>query len=103
MKFDSIQSGETYYTVTKGRAGNTTLSTVHVHSVRVISTDTVKQTVTASWNSNPARVYYQGQYGSWRKNKPLLIGGAMGLTKRLATRDEIAAHKAAIKAQEGTK
>lgn len=91
MKFDSIQAGGVYFTVTKQKAGNTTMNTVAVHRVRVISTDTVRQTVEASWNSNQPKTFYHRDYKNWRASEPLLVGT---ITKRLATRAEIAAHKA---------
>lgn len=93
MKFSSISAGGVYYTVTRHSMGNTTMRTVSVHRVRVISCDSVKETVLASWNGNPAKTYHQADYKGWRATEPLLVGS---LSKRLATRLEIAAHKAKI-------
>lgn len=91
MKFNSIYAGMTYYTVSKHLMGNTTMRTTAVHAVKVISCDSVKETVVASWNGNQARTYTQRDYSKWRAKKPLLVGG---MCKRLANREEIAAHKA---------
>jgi hypothetical protein len=92
MKFDSIRAGDVYYTVSRNKMGNTTMSTTAVHRVRVISCDSVKETVVASWNGNQSRTYYERDYSKWRKNEPLLVKSGFG--HRLATREEIAAHKA---------
>jgi len=91
MKFNSIRAGNTFYTVSRQRMGNTTMSTVAVHEVTVRSTDSVHETVLASWNGNPARVYSSREFAKWRLNKPLLIKSGIG--HRLATRKEIAAAK----------
>lgn len=91
MKYSSIRAGETYYAVARHRMGNTTMRTVAVLRVRVISCDSVKETVIASWNGSPVRTYYERDYRNWRAKEPLLVGD---LQKRLATREEIAAHKA---------
>jgi hypothetical protein len=91
MKFDSIRAGNVYYTVSKHRMGNTTMSTVAIHKVKVISCDSVKGTVVASWNGNAARTYHEHEYAAWRKGEPLLIKSGFG--HRLATREEIKAAK----------
>lgn len=93
MKFDSIRAGDAYYTVTRQKMGNTTMSTIAVHKVRVISCDSVKETVVASWNGNAERTYTERDYSKWRKSEPLLVKSGFG--KRLATREEIKAHKEA--------
>lgn len=93
MKFDSIRAGDVYYTVSRHKMGNTMMSTVAVHSVRVISCDPVKETVVARWNGNVERTYVYHEYSKWRKNEPLLVKSGFG--HRLATRDEIKAHKEA--------
>lgn len=92
MKYSSIRHGETYYTVTRGKMGNTTVSTVFVHTVKVISMDAVKETVVASWNGNKPKTFYASHYAKWRKTKPVTIKSAMG-SVRLATRAEIAVSK----------
>lgn len=91
MKFDSFVPGMTVYDVGRRKLGNTTMSTVAVWAVRIIATDTVMQTVTASWNSNPARIYYAHDYAKWRKSEPVLVKSGWG--HRLATRKELKAMK----------
>lgn len=91
MKFDSIRAGDVYYTVTRHKMGNTTMSTTAVHRVRAISCDSVKETVVARWNGNPERTYVRHEYEKWRKNEPMLVKSGFG--HRLATREEIKAHK----------
>jgi len=73
--------------------GNTTLTTVYIHPVTVVSVDSVKETVVASWNGNTPKTFRKHQYGKWRKSKPMTIRSAIGAV-RLATREEIAATKA---------
>lgn len=94
MKYDSLQVGKTYYTVTRTKMGNTTISTVSIQPVVVISCDSVKETVVASWNGNEARTYGASAYGKWRMKKPVTIQSAFG-SVRLATRAEIMAATAA--------
>lgn len=43
---------QTLYTVTVGKMGNTNLSTVNVHPVRVIEIDSARRFVVARWNGN---------------------------------------------------
>lgn len=95
MKYDSIYAGGIYYTISRHKMGNTSMSTVAVHKVKVISCDSVRETVVASWNGNQARTYTESAYSKWRKNEPLLVTSGWG--KRLATREEIKAHKEAQK------
>lgn len=92
MKFDSLHVGRTYYTVSKGKMGNTTISTVSVCPVTVISIDSVKETVEASWNGSAPKTFRACQYRTWRLSKPMTIRSALG-SVRLATRAEIAASK----------
>jgi hypothetical protein len=47
----------------------------------------------ASWNTNPPTRHYEHTIRKWRENKPLMIRTTFG-SYRLATREEIAAHKA---------
>lgn len=92
MKYDSIRAGDTYYTVKRQKMGNTTMTSIVVHPVKVISCNSVKETVVASWNYNGERTFYERDYSKWRKTKPLLVKSGLGY--RLATREEIKAHKA---------
>lgn len=96
MKLESIKADGVYYTVKRHKAGNTTLTTVSVHSVKVVSVDVEKRTVLARWNGNPERTYRESDYSKWRLSKPVLVGG---MVQRLATREELAAMKAAAAAQ----
>lgn len=98
MKFNSIYAGDTYWTVSHHKMGNTTMSTVAVHPVTVVSCDSVKETVIARWNGNEPRTYREREYSKWRKNKPLLVADGWG--HRLATRDEIKAKAAATQPKE---
>lgn len=86
-----LKPGQICYTVTRHKMGNTTLSTISVHHVRVIEVH--EDHVVASWNSNAARKYFDRDVAKWKVNKPVTISGAMGY-RRLATRAEIAEMKA---------
>jgi len=100
MKFEKLKPGMTVYDVGRHKMGNTTISTVAVWPVRIVSVDAEKRTVDASWNGNRARTYHEYECKKWREEKPLLIEGAFG-NKRLATREEIAAAKAAAEQPNG--
>lgn len=92
MKFEALKPGMRVYDVGRSRLGNTTLKTISVWPVHIESVDAATRTVTARWNCNPARKFPEKSYSKWRKEAPMLVGGVV---KRLATRAEIAAAKAA--------
>jgi hypothetical protein len=92
MKFEKLKPGTVAYTITRQKMGNTTVSTIAIHSVRVASVDMERRTVTASWNGNEVQRFYEGQYSKWRESQPVTITSPMG-RKRLATRKEIKAMK----------
>lgn len=94
MKFEKLKPGTVAYTVTRQKMGNTTVRTIAIHSVRVVSVDEESRTVMASWNGNEAHRYYETQIRKWKEKKPITITSPMG-RKRLATREEIKAMKAA--------
>lgn len=94
MKFEKLQPGMTVYDVGRTTMGNTTIKTVSVWGVLILSVNAEKRTVEASWNGNPGRTFYEGSWSKWRANRPMLIRGLSG-RHRLATREEIAAAKAA--------
>lgn len=88
MKIESLQVGQVLYSVERHCAGNTRLKTTSVFIVRIVAVR--DGYIEASWNGNPARRYYTVP-GHWRTRKPVLIGGGMMGSMRLATREEIAA------------
>lgn len=93
MKIENMKPGMTVYDVHRHKMGNTTMSTVGVWPVKIVSVDMENRAVTASWNWNAPRVYFEREATKWRERKPLLIKTAIG-AHRLATRAEIAAKKA---------
>ena len=88
MKYESIKVGETYYEVSKGKMGNTTVTTVRVHPIHV----TAKDDETRRVKTSMGRLYSELVYRRWRKTKPVLITNFFG-AQRLARRDEIKAMK----------
>lgn len=91
MKFESIKEGGTYFSTQRRKMGNTTLSTLSVVRMQVRSVDAEKRSVRASWNSNPERTFFERDFNKWRLAEPVLVGT---MTKRLATRAELAAMNA---------
>lgn len=102
MKITKLKPGMKVHDVGRYKMGNTTMSTVAVWPVYIVSVDEEAGVVVARWNGNQERRYYQNTWSKWRENKPLLISGGMG-NQRLATREEIAAHKAANAALTGAR
>lgn len=86
-----LKPGQTCYTVTRHKMGNTTLSTTAVHPVFVLEVH--DDHVIARWNNNAPRKYHEGDVAKWKVNKPVTVTNPMGVT-RLATRDEKAKLKA---------
>jgi hypothetical protein len=93
VKFDKLEPGMIAYDVGRYRMGNTTITTVGVWKVHVLSVDPETRSCEASWNGNPSRRFYESKFSKWRAAEPLLVEGSFG-SRRLATRAEIAAHKA---------
>lgn len=93
MKLEKLQPGQIVFDVHSYRMGNTTMRTMGCWSVRIVAVDLERGTVRASWNHNDITTYYQRSWSKWREKKPLMMPvGSYG--KRLATREEIKAHKA---------
>lgn len=95
MKYESIYAGQTLYNVVRRKLGNTALVTIVVEEVKIISMNSVEETVQAKVNGNPARTFHAVGYSKWRKSKPLLIAVGFG-QHRLANREEIAAAKVSV-------
>ena len=85
-----LTPGQVLYTVTRGKMGNTTISTVYIHPVRVVSIEPDGRSIMASWNHNAPRRFFARQVEKWRVKEPLTVPGLTG-QRRLATRAEIAA------------
>lgn len=86
---NKLTPGQVLYTVTRHKMGNTTISTVAIHSVKVISIAEDGESVVASWNGNAVRTYHGHEVAKWRTKKPMTVDGFFG-SKRLASREEIA-------------
>lgn len=93
MKFEKFCPGMTVYSVGRQKMGNTTISTVVVWPVTIVSTDTVKQAVVARRNGNKEQTFYENTWSKWREKEPVLVNAGFG--RRLATREELKAMKAA--------
>lgn len=87
MKIGSLEPGMVVFSLSRGKLGNTTLSTVSVHRVFIKEVDKENGVVTASWNGNPPRKYFSGTFSKWRLKEPKLIDGFFG-SQRLARRGE---------------
>lgn len=96
MKIEKLAAGMTVFDVGRTKMGNTTLKTVSVWPVFIESVDLEKRTVKARWNGNAAKTFHEHNWKKWRETQPLLVGSLFG-PKRLATREEIAEHKAKTK------
>jgi hypothetical protein len=94
MKFESLKPEMIVWDVARRKMGNTTRSTVSVWMVKIISVDSTRRTVVASWNGNRESTYSERIVKRWRKEKPMLISTGMSGARRLATREEIKAVKA---------
>lgn len=94
MKFEKLQPDLVVYDVGHHKMGNTSLTTVGVWDVRIVSVDADSRSCMASWNGNPPKRFYEHSIRKWRANRPLLIESGYGGRRRLATREEVAAHKA---------
>lgn len=90
MKFEKLTVGMTVHELLRRKMGNTTLRTLVSMPISIKSIDLEKRTVVASWNGNPARVFYERSVKSWREKPPVLIPNGIG-GHRLATREEIKA------------
>lgn len=95
MKFEKIKPGMTLYDVGSHGMGNTTIRTMSVWPVVVVSVDADSRSMMASWNGNKPRRYYEHAIKKLREKKPLMISTWGGAGSRLATREEIKAHKEA--------
>jgi hypothetical protein len=84
-----VVPGQVLYTVQQQKMGNTTMKTTVVHTVVVKEVDPEGRFVIASWNHNAARRFYPSSVKSWKVKKPVLVGS--GMSKRLATKAELAA------------
>lgn len=97
MKFEKLVPGMVVYDVHKQKMGNTTMSTWGTWIVRIISVDADTRSCMASWNGNSPQRFYEHSIKKWKAEKPLLIRTA-GFGLRKPTREELAAHRASIKA-----
>jgi len=86
----NLTPGQVCFTVRRHKMGSTTLSTIAVHTVKVIEVHV--DYVLASWNGNTERRYRAAQVAKWKVKPPVLVTGSSGRT-RLATRAEQAAMK----------
>lgn len=90
-KLGKLKPGQTLWTVSKGRMGNTMLRTVSVHPVVVKEVHAEDGYVIASWNYNSPSRYFRGEVERWKLQEPVLIRSTMLGQARLATKEEKAA------------
>ena len=65
-----LKPGQTLYTITKQKMGNTTIRINVMHHVIVKEVFPDEGYCIASWNGNTPRRYSAFQVKSWRVNKP---------------------------------
>jgi len=70
IKFEKLEAGMTLYDVRRTKMGNTSMSRTSVFRVKVIRVDAEKHQVMASWNGNPAKLYYRDEIRKLRKSPP---------------------------------
>lgn len=69
--FSRIKVGQVLFTVTRQRMGNTTMTRLAVHEVKVLELDPVKRKVRAIWNHfNAPEWYSERQVARWKVSKP---------------------------------
>ncbi len=68
--FDTVKAGDTLYDVSRGKAGNSTMSRTNVWTVYVVSVDTVNSSAQVKWNGNPVKTYYRKQIERLRRSPP---------------------------------
>lgn len=90
MTLQKLSPGQTVFSVDRHKMGNTSILTTSISQVMIKSINIETETVNASKNGNPARVFHKKVWSKWRKEEPLLIGN---ISQRLATREETKAHK----------
>jgi len=67
----NLKPGDVVYDVRREKMGNTTISHPVCRAVTILSVDTVRESVEASWNGNSAQTFRARNGGfSWRRSKP---------------------------------
>lgn len=89
MKIEKMKAGMVVYDVHRYKMGNTTMSTVGIWHVYVKEVNCEQGYIVASWNGNAPEKIYRNAAEKFRKKEPLLV--KVGLTYRLATREEVKA------------
>lgn len=92
IKRSKLKPGDVVYDCHSHNAGNTTLRTWGVWTVRII--EVTDKCIVASWNGNPEREFY-GDTLPWSKEKPVLVENFFGTYRK-----ETAAEKKARKASQ---
>lgn len=65
-----LQVGQTLYSISRQKMGNTTVSREVCHPVTITAIDPDGRWVEARWNGNPPRRYYPRQVQQWRVSRP---------------------------------
>ncbi|OQP33883.1 hypothetical protein [Pantoea latae] len=85
MKIKSLKPGDTVYSLSRHKMGNTTINTVSMYRVSI--KEVHEDHVIASVNGNAPRKYRESEVAKWKKDEPVLIRSRMGYA-RLATKSE---------------
>ena len=82
----NLKVGQTLWTLTRRRMGNTTMRETAVHPVVVREIDPECKWVMASWNYNPPCRYYRRNVQKWRVKEPKRRGHNDQLTRTAVKR-----------------
>lgn len=87
MVISKLKAGDTVWSISRTKMGNTNIPTVSVHPIQIIEVN--ETSVVASWNHNAPKRFDLNTIKGWKKEKPVLIKQLFG-SQRLATKAEIA-------------
>jgi len=87
ISITKLKPGMVVYDAHSQKMGNTTMRTMGVWPVKIVEVH--ENSVIASWNGNPPRIYWARSGGKfpWRANEPKLVKSGFGY--RLAKRGEV--------------
>lgn len=64
IKFEKIQAGMKLFQRSRGRMGNTTLTTIREHGVTILEVFPEKRCAKVSWNGNAPEIYRERDFAN---------------------------------------